>query len=330
MDQMSKNRLAILTVDTEALPKRAVSGHVDKLIWGHHPQGTAGVKEICAIGDEFGLKHVFFIDMCGAYAYEREMENVVRFLDASCQDVQLHAHPEYLPEEFWTERNLKPSPCYMNKYRDVGRARLIVSHFGTKIAAITGKPIHAFRAGSFRWNAGTIRALEAEGIKLSFNNSPSAVRAGQCLYSAPTNKPFLWSNGVLEIPMTERLIFPGIGHDEWWARLKYPESKFFRFKPWWGWLTFNLFSGNPDFAVFLMHSWSLLCWDENGYGQYQNDERLEGYRRLLKKISLDYDVITTSELLVLYSEGKIALGPQIDLNLADLSLQSKSKGNGKP
>ena len=98
---MPTNKYTIITVDTEALPKRAVTDHVRRLIWGEHENGTAGVREMCAVGDEFGVKHVFFVDMCGAYARRDEMGSVIRWLDEAGQDVQLHAHPEYLPEDFF-------------------------------------------------------------------------------------------------------------------------------------------------------------------------------------------------------------------------------------
>lgn len=62
---IGKNRYAILTVDTEALPKRASKDHVARLMWGEHEAGRAGVAEMSAIGDEFGAKHLFFVDLCG-------------------------------------------------------------------------------------------------------------------------------------------------------------------------------------------------------------------------------------------------------------------------
>jgi hypothetical protein len=324
MWRQNRTKYAILTVDTEALPKRASSNHVENLIWGRHPKGTAGIQEMCSIGDEFTVKHVFFLDMCGSYAYENEITDVIRYLDSSGQDIQLHAHPEYLPKEFWIEYNFKPRPFYMNQYTDDSRAKFVISHFRDKIVSLTGKPINAFRAGSFRWNAGTIRTLALTGIPLSFNNSVCAMRADQCIFSVPTNLPFEWSNGILEIPVTERLILPHL-FNECWVRFGYPQSPFFKFKPWWGHLTFNIFSGTPNFAVLLMHSWSLLYWDKNGHGTYLNDARLEGYRKFLKKIALDYEVITTTELLSLYSNGKLALGPQVDLSLAELKKTSEGK-----
>ncbi|MBX7033081.1 polysaccharide deacetylase, partial [Alcaligenes faecalis] len=253
-----RDRYAMITVDTEALPKRASDDHVNRLIWGRFPKGTAGVAEMCKIGDEFGVKHVFFTDLCGAYSRLDELKEVVHWLDEQGQDVQLHTHPEYLPDSFWKEHGLSNRPQYMNQYTEQARAEFVFKHFAGLMSEVTGKPVLAHRAGSFRWNADTIRALKAVGIPLSFNNSVCAVHNNQCIYSKPTNNPFVWSNGVIEVPMTEKRILGKVGKPEWWARLTYPESSYFRFRPWWGQLLLNTLSGNPSFAVFLLHSWSLL------------------------------------------------------------------------
>lgn len=312
------NRYAMLTVDTEALPKRASQDHVKRLIWGVHDRGTAGIREMCSLGDEFNAKHVFFVDMCGAYPYLDEMREVVRWLDHEGQDVQLHTHPEYLPDSFWAENGLDASPQYMNQYSDDARAEFVIKHFSKLISEVTGKGIVAHRAGSFRWNACTIRALKAAKIPLSFNNSMCAYHAKQCVFSEPTNSPYVWSNGVIEVPMTEKKILPKVGKEAWWTRLTYPESAYFKFRPWWGSFLLNVISGSPAFSVFLLHSWSLLYWDEQGHGTYQDDRRLEGYRKLLSRLTKDYDVITTRDFLDLQSRGKIATTRTVDLALAEV------------
>lgn len=311
-----KNHYALLTVDTEALPKRAPRDHVHRLIWGEHSNGRAGIREMCSIGSEFGVKHIFFVDVCGAYSYRQELERVIRWLDKEGQDVQLHAHPEYLPGDFWPEYNFNYRPRFMNQYSD-DKDDFVIGHFGDMITAITHKPLRAFRAGSFRWNAGTIRALAKHGIPLSFNNSMCAVHNEQCLHSLPMNTPFRWSNGIIEIPMTEKNILPRLERD-WWARLQYPQSKFFRYRPWWASFLPGSVSHKTSLLIFLLHSWSLLFWDENGYGIYKDDSRIEGYRHLLKNLSKDYDIITTSELLDLVEQGKMRITHTENLSHAEI------------
>jgi len=260
---------------------------------------------MCDVGDEFNVKHVFFIDLCGAYSYLDEMRGVVRWLDDQDQDVQLHAHPEVLPETFWRGYGMDALPALINKYRDDARAEFVIRYFGGLIRDITGEDIRAFRAGSFRWNACTIRALKAVGVPLSFNNSMRARAAGKCVFSEPTNLPYAWSNGVVEIPVTERLVPGQPGAKPFWCSLTYPESPYFPFEvqrlPW----LKRIFGRRPEVCVFLLHSWSLLNWDENGHAVYRDDQRLEAYRKLMARIAKDYDVITTREFLDLYARGEI-------------------------
>jgi len=313
----SRNRYAMLTVDTEALPKRASQDHVNRLIWGRHDKSTAGIREMCALGDEFNAKHVFFVDMCGAYRCPEEMCEVVRWLDRNGQDVQLHTHPEVLPKEFWTENGVEFRPEYMNDYSEDVWAEFVIKHFGTLISEVTGKAVLAYRSGSFRWNACSIRALKAANIPLSFNNSMRAYRAGQCVYSEPTNLPYAWSNDVIEVPVTEKRIPPQSGDKERWASLTYPESPYFPFQTEQRSLLSRLFSGRPAFSVFLLHSWSMLYWDENGHATYRDDQRLEAYRKLLSRLTKDYDVITTKEFLDLHASGKIPITKTVNLDLAE-------------
>lgn len=304
----------MLTVDTEALPRRATEDHVRRLIWGEHGSSSAGIREMCRIGDEVGARHVFFVDVCGAYARGDQVAQVVRWLDQAGQDVQLHVHPEYLPEEFWVEHGFNYRPRFMNQYGQ-SKAEFTLRHFGALISDITNKPLLAFRAGSFRWNADTLRALDSVGIPLSFNNSMKAFLDGVCPHAEATNAPFAWSNGIIEVPVSERRPLPfydGLG----WERLSCPYSNTFFVPPW---QMFWPFTAGIDkaFLVLLMHSWSLLHWDENGHAQYRNDRRIESYRRLVRKLSKDYDIITTSDLMDLLACGRIKTTKSVDIALTE-------------
>jgi hypothetical protein len=312
---VGKSRFAMLTVDTEALPRRAVEDHVQRLIWGAHQGGTAGIREMCAIGNEVNAKHVFFVDVCGAHAYGEELIEVVRWLDQAGQDVQLHAHPEYLPADFWTQHGFTYRPRFLNQY-DAAKAEFTLRHFGKVISDITAKPILAFRAGSFRWNANTLRGLKVAGIPLSFNNSMKAFQDGVCPYGEPTNHPFTWSNGLIEVPVTERRYVPLVDRFGW-ERLSYPYSNSFFDSPW-RLLRPFLPDTNDPFLVLLMHSWSLLHWDENGHAYYRDDRRLERYRKLVRSLSKDYDIITTADFLDLHAQGKIVTSHTVDLALTEL------------
>ena len=314
---MPKNRYALLTVDTEALPKRAEADHVTRLIWGEHDKGTAGVREMCAIGNEFGAKHVFFVDMCGAYARREEIRQVMAWLHRDGQDVELHVHPEYLPNSFWANAKFAARPRFLNQYTDSLKEEFLLSHFAEEISSVTGKRVLAFRAGSFRWNATTLRTLAKLGIRLSFNNTTAAMNMGQNPYSIASNRPFQWSNGIIEVPVTEKNILPRFGR-ELWARFQYPLSCFVKYRPWWASFLPYSVSRRDGFLVCLIHSWSLLYWNDKGHGVYRDDARIEGYRKLVRQLSRDYDIITSQALLGLCEAGKIALSHTEDISHAEI------------
>ena len=223
-------RYALLTVDTEALPRCAEDNHVQRLVWGEHSTGTAGIREMSSIGAEF-----------------------------------------------------------------------VFRHFGKLISDVTGKPILAYRTGSFRWNALTIHALRAALLE-------------RCPTGQPDCLPYAWSNGTIEVPVTERFTpgVPDVKPDRW-SSLTYPESSYFQYgsRPTTFWKD-PLWS-LPKVSVVLMHSWSLLDLDENGFFQYTNDCLLEGYRLFMQRVVKDYDVITTADLLDLQARGKIRLSRTVNL-----------------
>ncbi|MCP3669840.1 MAG: polysaccharide deacetylase [Gammaproteobacteria bacterium] len=306
---MKRERYALVTVDAEAQPKRATQDHVERLIWGVHENGTAGIREMCTAADDVGVKLVYFVDACGVYLHGEAFSEAVRWLVHAGHDVQLHTHTEFLPDSFWTEHGFATRPRLLNQY-DEEKSLFTIRYFSEYLAGITGRPINAFRAGAFRWNAGTLRAQGELGIPLSFNNSMWAYGRGFCPHAEPANHPFLWSNGVIEVPITERR-FPTFGNREWWGLLAFPASQRYRDPPWWVMWPFTL-GRNIQVLVVLLHSWSLLYWDENGYGVYRDDRRQEDFRKLMCRLAKDYDIITTEDFLNLHAEGKIAATHTVD------------------
>ncbi len=243
------------------------------------------------------------------------MLDVVQWLDAKDQDIQLHTHPETLPKAFWRKHGLPISPRYMDEYVDQSRTEFVLRHFGQLLTNITGKPILAHRSGSFRWNALTIRALQELNIPLSFNQSMRALESGRGVHGEPDCLPYTWSNGVIEVPVTERWVpgVPGFRPDRW-VSLTYPESPYFKFgsRPIPAWK--HPFAPKPaPVTVVLLHSWSLLERDEAGHAVYRDDRLLEGYRKFLRRLVKDCEVITTAEFLELHAQGKIDISRTVNL-----------------
>ncbi len=302
----NRNRYALLTVDTEALPHRAPHDHVNRLILGKHGENSAGVREMSAIADEFGAKHIFFVDFCAPFESELEKtKEIAIWLDAHGQDVQLHTHPEMLSESFFKSINLQKRPRFMNLYNKEKNLK-IIEYFSKLLEETLNKPVLAHRAGSFRWNANTLRALKVCNIPLSFNNSYKNYVTERNPYSIKSFSPFYWNNGLIEIPVTEKQIFP-FYKDNLWTSLQFPPTKYFKYRSkLTSWIPYSVDKSSP-FLVSLIHSWSLLDEDENKYFIYKNDKKAEEYRKFVKMLAKDYDIITSPELLDLVKSGKLII-----------------------
>lgn len=308
---MNRNRFVLITVDTEAQPARAPQDHVKRLIWGEHDQGTAGIREMCMAANDVGAKLVFFVDACGMFLHGKTFEDAAFWLKQAGHDVQLHTHSEFLPPSFWEHHGFPARPTLLNQYSEK-KAAFTIEYFSKYLANITGEKTRAFRAGSFRWNIGTLTAQAKLGIPLSFNNTMRGLVDGVCPYAEPVQHPFVWSNGVVEVPITERR-FPSRGDKVWWGRLAFPSTNRHRDPPWRVLYPYT-FGRKIEVLVILVHSWSLLYWDANGYGVYKDDRRHEDFRRLMRKLSRDYDIITTDQFLNLYENGKIIITDKVDMS----------------
>ena len=239
----------------------------------------------------------------------------IKWLEQHGQDVELHLHPEYLPKEYWNDTPYEWKPKLLNVYEEKNSDKefFLLKTFSDELANAIGRKILAFRAGSFRWNSVTLETLKKLDIPMSFNNTQAAMALGQCPYSSPMQRPFKWSNGIIEVPVTEKNFFPKFS-DNWWVRFQYPLCSLVRYRP--RWCSFIPYSISPkdNFVVCLMHSWSFLYRDENGIEYYKDDKRMEGFRRMLKSMSKDFDIIDSKNLLDLINTGKIDISHTEDIS----------------
>ena len=116
--------------------------------------------------------------------------------------------------------------------------------------------------------------------------------------------------------MTERTTIP-LTSRFGWERLSYPYSNTI-FRPPWHILKPPPFGIGARVLVLLLHSWSLLHWDGNGHARYRDDRRTEEYRKMVRNLSKNYDIVTTSDLLDLLARGTIKTARTVDLALTEL------------
>ncbi|HNG86967.1 hypothetical protein [Accumulibacter sp.] len=88
---------AFLSFDVEALPGRAAADPIDTLVWGRLNGEEYGIKRICRILREYGLKANFLIDLSGCLLYgDRVIGEIGRYLLGEGHELHAHLHSEWV------------------------------------------------------------------------------------------------------------------------------------------------------------------------------------------------------------------------------------------
>jgi peptidoglycan/xylan/chitin deacetylase (PgdA/CDA1 family) len=177
-----------LTFDVEvwcggwsALDERFPS-RFERYVYGHSPAGDYALPKTLEILDRHGLRGVFFVEpLFSARFGAQHLATVAGLITAAGQDVQLHLHPE------WTDEitpPLLPGPRvkrqHLVHYSRQEQAALI--GWGRHaLEAAVGRPVHAFRAGSYAANADTYAALADCGLAVDSSFNETADFAGGAL-----------------------------------------------------------------------------------------------------------------------------------------------------
>lgn len=281
----------LITVDTEALPARAETAHVERLIWGRFETGRAGIKEMVSISEDLGVPFLFFLEIAGMVHSPAEMREVAAFLYRAGQDVELHFHPEILGKAFWRKMGIELASLRQDLFSEseaIGTLRWAHKTF----QAVVGTQPRAYRAGSFRWNKHTIAALGHCGISYSFNSCrETSEKPNYQTMAADSSNVFRWPNGVVEVPCGEGWYGPDLLHLRYPRRL--PERVAFM----------DVVRRVVDeldeasVAVIVLHSWSFLQRDQKtGYYRYSGTEAVDRFHKLVDAIHREFGLVSFSEL----------------------------------
>jgi SAM-dependent methyltransferase len=281
----------VITVDVEALPRRQPDHHVERLIWGRFDGNEVGMRRMMDIAGRHGHPLTCFVDFCETELYGELIDQAAQEIAAAGHDVQLHAHPDLLPDRFWRERDLEPANTSLTHYGDAHATALMA--FLRKAAERTsGRAPVAFRGGAFRFNKAILEAMAEHELWLSFNYN---VKSDHQLANTSILPAFTWANGVTEVPMSALYIHDYLRLFEFSATssvdftnealiAEYIDSYFN-----------NL--GEDAILVMLLHSWSFLYRnDETGYFEYRGDALAETFDRFLSNLPADIEVVSATGL----------------------------------
>ena len=204
----------LLTVDTEInepLSKEWLSSGLEREwerdIIGTSREGDYGLPFQMQVLTAHGLRATFFVeslfaDVCGA----ERLRKLTADIAAQGHDAQLHVHPEWMgrtprPPLASRGRNLKDFPA--------SEQTELIALAARALQDAAGRPVRAFRAGNYGADFGTLKALQANGIRLDSSYArPHLGRPCALHIEAPLAQP-AWVDGVLEFPLGYFEDWPG-------------------------------------------------------------------------------------------------------------------------
>ena len=291
----------VVTIDVEAQPARQSQHHVDRLIYGNFPgQGRAGIVEMMDIADRYRVKLTFFLDVLEEVVYPTQIEAVAKLIVARGHDLQLHTHPENMPDAFFAKLGF---PRKISNEFSESEADALFREVKNIVADWNVPPFIAYRAGSYRYSRGLVQAMPKAGIAFSYNYN-IAGRSQRKLRLENVGM-FRWENDVVEIPV---------------SYIEQPEAGPIRFDD----LAY-VNTGNPQDAydlilafqkqwpasnvlIMMMHSWSLLELDPStNYFEYGGSAKAHLFERFLASLPRQVKVVTATELNNLVARGVVSV-----------------------
>lgn len=251
-DQIQKDcPISFISFDVEALPGRAEKDPIDRLVWGRFDGEEYGISRICDILDQYGIKGNFLIDFSACLLYgDKPVREAIQFLLSHGHEVHVHLHSEWVVRKWKLQcKEWSGGPVGMEML-DEALNQSVLQYAVFKYRSLAGREPIVFRAGGYRFNAGTVNAARKLGFT-ACSNFNSSRHAGVWSSAEPAilnNEPFRWQNGLVELPVD---FSPEPLTHEWEKYL----GSFDRVLSRKHIKTFNL----------TLHSWSLLTREASGH-----------------------------------------------------------------
>ncbi len=184
----------------------------ERYVWGRSSHGDYALPHNLQVLRDHGLVGVFFVEPLFSLRFGRQhLDTVVGLIAEAGQDVQLHLHTEWVDE-------IRPPLL-----ADVGRKRQHLTHFSRAeqevllrqgrqlVEAASGRPVTAFRAGSYAANRDSFHALRASGIGVDSSLNAMRDHSGGSLGDGFALRRPSRIDGVDSYPVT--VFRDGLGRD---------------------------------------------------------------------------------------------------------------------
>jgi hypothetical protein len=252
-----------LSFDVEAPMGRSTGDPIDSLVWGRLGGQEYGLRRVCGVLEQHGLRGNFFVDFATCtFEGDDAARKIVDYLVGQGHEVHMHLHPEWLAQAWGLRVDVGKSIKLDSIPYEM--ARRLLEFTVAKYEQFTGKPPRLFRSGAYRMNPELVLAAGALGIEALSNVRGDMVRDDAAGGDPVADRePFRWENGVIEIPV--EVSSPEAATFESYLR-KYDAAMKRKTVE----RTFNV----------VMHSWSLIRRNERGV----HDRFEPEYERRLQQI----------------------------------------------
>lgn len=302
---MSKPK-CMLTVDVEALRLRAVSNHVDTLIYGKVDNKEYGIGRMMDIADKHDVKMTFFVDFAECKIYGDAILEVGKYVVSRGHDLQVHCHYNFLEDIVGKPSWVSISENYYLWYKDDVDSKIMIDYVTEQYLKCTGKMPIGYRGGEYRFGIGVLKALKAKGYKadLSYNYLRPEI--------LPINKQFVFENELIEFPIgvlpnKKPLNFNYVSlmpqsREEFRSMIGEYEALFDRYYEYYG---------EDAIATILMHSWSFLHNQERfaqtGLMDQANELMVEFFDYFIKSMKEKVEFISVTNAVGITDKEKLKI-----------------------
>jgi hypothetical protein len=198
IDQERPNVDSFLSFDVEAGIYEVLSDPLDARVWCKTPRGEYGIRRICRILDEHGLTGNFLVDFGScAQEGERRLREIVDFLASSGHEVHAHLHTNKVADLWGVDHD----DSFRLEGSDYEMLRRLLDFTVRSYERCVGRPPRLFRSGSYMMGSALVLAAGSLGIEALSNvrdNVGDPRLGGDPVLG---REPFVWENGVVEIPV---------------------------------------------------------------------------------------------------------------------------------
>lgn len=172
-------------------------------VYGPTDRGAYGLPFTLDLLNAHGLNGVFFIEPLFAGRFGTDpLAEIVGLVGQARQEIQLHLHTEWADEAVHPVVDVGRGKRQHLRHFDVDEQTLLIAEGQRLLRQAGAEGVQGFRAGSFGFNADTLRALARLGIR--YDSSYNATCFGLDSGVQPGSPVFdpICCDGVWEYPMT--------------------------------------------------------------------------------------------------------------------------------